>query len=935
MEKQRLFVIDAYAMIYRSYYAFLRNPMFNSAGLNTSTIFAFTLAIDDIIRKEKPTHLVIAFDPGGLNFRHEMYEPYKANRKATPEEIKISVPYIYRIAEALNIPCLVCKGFEADDVIGTISRVAPEKGFQVFMVSPDKDLCQLVNENVFLFRPGKGKGNDNEILGIEQVKEKFSINSPAHVIDLLALWGDSSDNVPGAPGIGEKTAVKLLTEFGTLENLLLNTDKLKGKVKESLEQNKEQILLSKRLVTIDLNVPIELNFDEFGYQEPNKEKLLDLLKELEFRSLFTRFGGSSTAASTVASKVKAAPSAQTSLFDTPSADAPRGTSEQAALYSSSASVNHTYILVNDSTKREELASKLAQVPLFCFDTETTGLDPFADELIGISFSITLHEAYYVPVSQKFDDVQEELSVFKSLFENESIIKTGHNLKFDMQFLRSYGIEVKGTLFDTMIAHYLLQPDMSHKMDNMARAYLNYSPIPIEDLIGNKGPAQRSMRQVEIEKLTEYAAEDADITLQLAEPMRQQLVISEQTQLFEKVEMPMVRVLCDMEKEGFRLNVDFLNEYAVDLRTDILAIEKQIYELSGYEFNIASPKQLGEILFDRLKIATDTKKTKTQAYSTNEEVLTGLLNAHPIVPLILDYRGLVKLLNTYVEALPKMINPKTGNIHSSFNQTGTVTGRLSSTNPNLQNIPIKDDRGREIRKAFVSTWNNGYIVSADYSQIELRVMAHMSKDKSMIEAFHNKLDIHSATASKIFGVSIDEVTREQRRRAKTANFGIIYGISTFGLSQRLAIPRKEASELIEGYFTNFPRVKEFMDESIVTAREKGYAETLLNRRRFLPDLNSANGTVRNNAERVAINTPIQGSAADIIKLAMINIHQRILTENLRSRMILQVHDELVFNVPEDEKDILMQLVREEMTSALALDVPLEVEIGCGSNWFDAH
>lgn len=932
MEKPRLFVIDAYAMIYRSYYAFMRNPMFNAAGLNTSTIFAFTLAVDDIIRKEKPSHLVIAFDPGGLNFRHEMYEPYKANRKATPEEIKVSVPYIHRLAEAMNIPCLVCKGFEADDVIGTISRVAPDRGYQVFMVSPDKDLCQLVNENVFLFKPGKGKGNDNEVLGIEQVKEKFAVSSPEQVIDLLALWGDSSDNVPGAPGIGEKTAVKLLSEYGTLENLLENTDKLKGKVKESLEQNKDLILLSKRLVTIDQHVPIDLNFEEFAYQEPDKEKFINLLTELDFRSLITRFGGSASA--TTPAKEKVVPSAQTSLFDMPTDDAPRGTTES-SLYSTSTSVEHNYILVNDNDKREALLAKLSTCASFCFDTETTGLDPFADELIGMSFSFTLHEAYYVPVSQNFDEVVKELSVFKPIFENEAIAKTGHNLKFDMQFLRSYGIEVRGVLFDTMIAHYLLQPDMSHKMDNLSRAYLNYSPISIEDLIGNKGPAQRSMRQVAIDKLVEYAAEDADITLQLEKSMRDLLNESLQFSLFEKVEMPMVRVLCDMEKEGFRLNVDFLNEYAVDLRTDIQNIEKQIYELSGYEFNIASPKQLGEILFDRLKISTDAKKTKTQAYSTNEEVLTGLLHAHPIVPLILDYRGLVKLLNTYVEALPKMINVKTGNIHSSFNQTGTVTGRLSSSNPNLQNIPIRDDRGREIRKAFVSTWNNGLIVSADYSQIELRVMAHMSKDTSMIEAFHNKLDIHSATASKIYGVSIDEVTREQRRRAKTANFGIIYGISTFGLSQRLGIPRKEASELIEGYFANFPRVKEFMDESIVMARQKGYAETLLNRRRFLPELNSANANVRGNAERNAINTPIQGTAADIIKLAMININKRLIEEKLQSRMILQVHDELVFNVLPEEKDTLMNIVREEMTTALQLDVPLDVEIGCGTNWFDAH
>ena len=932
MEKPRLFVIDAYAMIYRSYYAFMRNSMFNAAGLNTSTIFAFTLAVDDIIRKEKPSHLVIAFDPGGLNFRHEMYEPYKANRKATPEEIKVSVPYIHRLAEAMNIPCLVCKGFEADDVIGTISRVAPDKGYQVFMVSPDKDLCQLVNENVFLFKPGKGKGNDNEVLGIEKVKEKFSVSSPEQVIDLLALWGDSSDNVPGAPGIGEKTAVKLLSEYGTLENLLENTDKLKGKVKESLEQNKDLILLSKRLVTIDQHVPIDLNFEEFAYQEPDKEKFINLLTELDFRSLITRFGGSASA--TITAKAKVVPSAQTSLFDMPTDDAPRGTAES-SLYSTSTSVEHNYILVNDNDKRDVLLTKLSTCAFFCFDTETTGLDPFADELIGMSFSFTSHEAYYVPVSQNFDEVVKELSFFKPYFENEAIAKTGHNLKFDMQFLRSYGIEVRGVLFDTMIAHYLLQPDMSHKMDNLSRAYLNYSPIPIEDLIGNKGPAQRSMRQVAIDKLVEYAAEDADITLQLEKPMHDLLNESQQFSLFEKVEMPMVRVLCDMEKEGFRLNVDFLNEYAVDLRTDIQNIEKQIYELSGYEFNIASPKQLGEILFDRLKISTDAKKTKTQAYSTNEEVLTGLLHAHPIVPLILDYRGLVKLLNTYVEALPKMINVKTGNIHSSFNQTGTVTGRLSSSNPNLQNIPIRDDRGREIRKAFVSTWNNGLIVSADYSQIELRVMAHMSKDASMIEAFHNKLDIHSATASKIYGVSIDEVTREQRRRAKTANFGIIYGISTFGLSQRLGIPRKEASELIEGYFANFPRVKEFMDESIVTARQQGYAETLLNRRRFLPELNSANANVRGNAERNAINTPIQGTAADIIKLAMINIHKRLIEEKLQSRMILQVHDELVFNVLPEEKDTLMNIVREEMTTALLLDVPLDVEIGCGTNWFDAH
>jgi DNA polymerase-1 len=935
MEQPRLFLIDAYAMIYRSYYAFMRNPMRNSAGLNTSTIFAFLQSLDEIIRKEKPTHLAIVFDPGGKTFRHEMYSEYKANRQATPEEIKISVPYIHRLADALNISTAVLPNFEADDLIGTISREAAEAGMNVFMVSPDKDLCQLVNNNVFLYRPGKGKGNDTEILGIEQVKAKYGIDSPSRVIDLLALWGDSSDNVPGAPGVGEKTAVKLLAEFGSLEAILDGTSSLKGKIKESLEQNREKVLLSKKLVTIDTHAPFDFIPENFKYKEPNHEKIIELLTELEFSSLIKRYTSSSDVVKTTSKNVTL--QQQPSLFDIPSSEGNFGGIQESSPFANAATTPHKYWLVADDETQSFLLEKLKTCDRFCFDTESTGLDSFKDELVGLSFSFDAHEAFYVPIKESFNEACEQLSVYARFFEDESKTIIGQNLKFDMLFLSRYGIEVKGKLFDTMIAHYILQPELSHKMDNLSRSYLNYSPIPIEELIGNKGPAQKTMRQIQVDKVKEYAAEDADITFQLSMVLANELEENGQTKLFFDLEMPMVRVLTDMEKEGFHLNVNFLNDYAIELKQDLQLIEKNIYELSGYEFNIASPKQLGEILFDRLKIAGDSKakRTKTKAYSTSEETLQELTDKHPIIPLILEYRGVSKLLNTYVEALPKLINASTGNIHSSFNQTVTATGRLSSSNPNLQNIPIRDERGRKIRKAFISTWNDGKILSADYSQIELRVMAHMSNDESMIEAFHHNLDIHSATASKIFGVSVDDVSREQRRRAKTANFGIIYGISTFGLSQRLNIPRKEAGELIEGYFKNFPRVKEYMEESIKIARQKGYAETLLNRRRYLPELNSANANVRSNAERTAINTPIQGSAADVIKLAMIKIHQRIKDEGLTSKMILQVHDELIFDVRPEEESQLKQLVEEEMVSAIQLRVPLEVDAGCGPNWFDAH
>jgi DNA polymerase I len=932
MEQQRLFLIDAYAMIYRSYYAFMRNPMHNSAGLNTSTIFAFIQSLDEIIRKEKPSHIAIVFDPGGKTFRHEMYAEYKANRQSTPEEIKISIPYIHRLADALNIHTAVLSNFEADDLIGTISREASETGMKVFMVSPDKDLCQLVNENVFLYRPGKGKGNDPEILGIEQVKEKYGIDSPLHVIDLLALWGDSSDNVPGAPGVGEKTAVKLLSEFGSLEAILEGSASLKGKLKESLEQNREKVLLSKQLVTIDTHVPFEFTADDFKYREPNREKIIELLSELEFNSLIKRY---TSTTDVVTTKVKPLLQ-QPSLFDIPSIDNASSVIQESP-FDNAASTPHSYWLVDNERTQSALLQKLASSICFCFDTESTGLDPFSDELVGLSFSFEAHEAFYIPINENYNEACSQLSVYAPFFADKNKTIIGQNVKFDILFLSRYGVEVNGTLFDTMIAHYILQPELSHKMDNLSRSYLNYSPIPIEDLIGNKGPAQKTMRQVPLEKIKEYAAEDADITFQLSVILANELEKNGQTKLFTDLEMPMVRVLTDMEKEGFHLNIDFLNDYAIELKYDLQSIEKNIYELSGYEFNIASPKQLGEILFDRLKISGDSKakRTKTKAYSTSEETLQELADKHPVIPLILEYRGVSKLLNTYVEALPKLINHSTKNIHSSFNQTVTATGRLSSSNPNLQNIPIRDERGRKIRKAFISTWNDGKILSADYSQIELRVMAHMSNDEGMIEAFHHKLDIHAATASKIFGVLVEDVSREQRRQAKTANFGIIYGISTFGLSQRLNIPRKEAGELIDGYFKNFPRVKDYMDESINLARQKGYAETLLNRRRYLPELNSANANVRSNAERTAINTPIQGSAADIIKLAMIKIHQRIKREGLNSRMILQVHDELIFNVRPEEESRLKQLVEEEMTSAIKLKVPLEVEIGCGPNWFDAH
>jgi DNA polymerase-1 len=915
-------------MIYRSYYAFMRNPMHNSAGMNTSTIFAFALLLDDVLRKEKPSHVAIIFDPAGPNFRHELYDQYKANRQATPEEIKISVPYIKKLATALNIPHFSVPGFEADDVIGTLVKQAELQDFEVYMVSPDKDLGQLVSPNIFQCKPVKG--SDYEIMGETEVCEKFGVKDTKQIIDLLALWGDSSDNVPGAPGVGEKTACKLLAEYESVENILDHTNDLKGKLKETFTNFADQIRLSKTLVTIRLDVPITFNEDEYKRNEPNISLLTELFQELEFKTLLNRYTNSGTT-KTVSKKKTEISSQQTSLF-------PVEQSSQTAInevYSSINSNNHNYQLVNTPEKVTQLVDILTHSKCFCFDTETTGLDAFSDELVGFSFSIAPNEAWYVPCPILKDETIALLNNFKNVFENNSILKVGHNLKFDILFLSQYEIQVCEPFFDTMLAHYLIQPELSHKMDNLSRFYLNYTPVPIESLIGSKGPSQKNMREVAPDIIKEYAAEDADVTLKLYSILYKDLINNNLEYLFNKIEMPLMQVLCTMEKNGVILDVDFLNAYAVELKNELLKVEQSIYELCGCQFNISSPKQLGEVLFDKLKIDSSIKKTKSNSYPTGEEVLIELTDKHPVVELILEYRSLNKLIGTYVEALPKLVNPKTQRVHTSFNQALTSTGRLSSSNPNFQNIPIREERGREIRKAFISSFENGLILAADYSQVELRIMAHMSKDQGMIDAFFAKQDIHSATAAKIYNVPIGEVTREQRRRAKTANFGIIYGISVFGLSQRLKIPRKEASEIIDGYFKNFPGVKSYMTDTVLLAREKGYAETILNRRRYLPDLHSANANVRGNAERTAINAPIQGSAADIMKLAMVNIALKMKEKCLKSKMILQVHDELVFDVYPGEQYSLAELVKHEMENAYQLDVPLDVEVGIGKNWFDAH
>ncbi len=921
----RLFLLDAYALIYRSYFAFINAPRVNSKGLNTSTMLGFVNTLEEILKKEKPTHIAIAFDMHGPTFRHDMFPEYKAHRDEMPEDIRKAIPYIRKIIKGYHIPILEKEGFEADDVIGTLAKTAEREGFQVFMVTPDKDYAQLVSENIFMYKP-KRSGNEMEILGVEQVCENFQIQNPLQVIDVLGLMGDSADNIPGCPGIGPKTAMKLVSEFGSVEGVYQNIDKLKGKQKESLEQFEEQVRMSRKLAEIILDVPVEFNQEDLLLSIPDFNKLREIFLELEFRTLADRILPATN-------KVVEPPPAfeQGTLFSM----GEQTQTETPGVHTDIRSSNHNYKLVDSEEKIKGLITLLGAQHSFCFDTETTGLDTHSDQLVGLSFSCKTGEAWYVPVPADNKKALALVHEFKGVFANEAILKIGQNMKFDILILSRYDIEIKGDYFDTMVAHYLVQPDLRHNLDYLSEIYLGYKKVATEELIGKRGKNQLTMRQVDLELIKEYACEDADITFQLKEILDQELIKAEVKNLFTQVEMPLLKVLVQMELAGLKIDPKVLDDYAVVLREQIVELENSIIEMAGEHFNISSPKQLGYILFEKLMLDPKAKKTKTKQYSTGEEILVNLLDKHPIIAKILEHRGLKKLLSTYVEALPKLINPKTGKLHTSFNQTIAATGRLSSTNPNLQNIPIRDEAGREIRKAFIPSDNDHTFLSADYSQIELRIMAAVSGDKVMTEAFRNGEDIHAATASKIFGVPLGEVTSDMRRKAKTANFGILYGISAFGLSQRLNIPRGEAKQLIDDYFANFSMVKNYMDSQLVLARERGYVETIMGRKRYLADINSANAAVRAFAERNAINAPIQGSAADIIKVAMININKQFAEKGLQSKMILQVHDELNFDVLKTELETVKGVVKEEMENAVKLDVPLEIEMDAAENWLLAH
>ena len=946
----KLFLLDAYALIYRAYYALIKNPRINSKGFNTSAILGFVNTLEDVLKKENPTHIGVAFDPSGPTFRHEAYEQYKAQREETPEVIRLSVPIIKDIIRAYRIPILEVPGYEADDVIGTLATEAGKRGITTYMMTPDKDYGQLVSENVFMYRPKYGD-KEFEVMGIEQVKAKFDIESPLQVIDMLGLMGDSSDNIPGCPGVGEKTAQKLIAQFGSIENLLDNTDQLKGALKTKVETNKELITFSKFLATIKTDVPIELNLHELKRETPNEEALRKIFDEMEFRTLTERvFNREKTSSPTEAPAPKKG-SGQLSLFGgMEPAPAPKNANSQANLFaeftdngqgdaefSSLTSLKSTvydYQLIDNEEKRKDFLQIIKTKEIFSLDTETTGTDPITAELVGMSFSFAKNQAFYVPVPADRHEAEKIVNEFKEVLENPTTLKVGQNIKYDMTVLSNYGVEVQGPMFDTMIAHYVLQPELRHNMDYLAEIYLHYQTIHIEELIGSKGKNQGNMRDLSPEAVCNYACEDADVTLQLKEVLEKELKDNGADRLFYDIEMPLVPVLAYMERNGVCVDTEALKETSRHFTARMKQIEEEVHQMAGMEFNISSPKQVGEVLFDKLKITDKAKKTKTGQYVTSEEVLESLKNKHQIVEKILDYRGLKKLLSTYIDALPQLINPRTGKIHTSFNQTVTATGRLSSSNPNLQNIPIRNEDGKEIRKAFIPEEGCEFF-SADYSQIELRIMAHLSGDKNMIEAFQEGDDIHASTASKVYKIGLDEVTREQRSKAKTANFGIIYGISVFGLAERMNVPRSEAKELIEGYFQTYPQVKEYMDMSIAKARENGYIETIFGRKRFLPDISSHNAVVRGYAERNAINAPIQGSAADIIKVAMINIYRRFKDENIRSKMILQVHDELNFSVYPEEKEKVQHIVIEEMEKAYAMQVPLRADCGWGKNWLEAH
>lgn len=921
---EKLFLLDAYALIYRAYYAFIKNPRINSKGFNTSAILGFVNTLEEVLRKENPTHIGIAFDPSGPTFRHEAYEAYKAQREETPEAIRQSVPVIKDIIRAYHIPILEIAGYEADDVIGTLATEAGKRGINTYMMTPDKDYGQLVSEHVFMYRPKYGD-KDFEVMGVEEVKAKFDIQSPLQVIDMLGLMGDTADNIPGCPGVGEKTAQKLIAQFGNIENLLAHTDELKGAIKKKVEENKEQITFSKFLATIKTDVPIALDMEALKREEPDEEELRRLFEMLEFRSLIDRVIKTEK-------KAPSSPAAQPDLFgffaEEDTVDAKN------SILTRLEDLSYDYQLVDNKEEMAILAEKLLAQNFFSLDTETTGIDPITAELVGMSFSFAENQAFYVPVPANREEALTIVNIFKPAFENPDSLKIGQNIKYDLIMLANYGVTLKGKMFDTMIAHYVLQPELRHGMDYLAEIYLKYETIKIEELIGAKGKKQGNMRDPAPEAVYKYACEDADVTLKLKQVLENELETNGVKKLFEEIEMPLVPVLAYMERNGVRIDTDALKETSRHFTARMNQIEEEVHQLAGMEFNIASPKQVGEVLFDRLKIVEKAKKTKTGQYVTSEEVLESLRGKHEIVGKILEHRGLKKLLGTYIDALPQLINPATGRIHTSFNQTVTATGRLSSSNPNLQNIPIRNEDGKEIRKAFIPDEGCEFF-SADYSQIELRIMAHLSNDPHMIEAFQKDQDIHAATAAKIYKVKLEEVTREQRSKAKTANFGIIYGISVFGLAERLNVDRKEAKALIDGYFENYPNVKAYMDQSIQEAREKGYIETIFKRKRYLPDINSKNAVVRGYAERNAINAPIQGSAADIIKVAMIRIYQRFQEEGIHSKMILQVHDELNFSVLPEEKEKVQQIVISEMEAAYKMKAPLRADHGWGHNWLEAH
>ena len=946
----KLFLLDAYALIYRAYYALIKNPRINSKGFNTSAVLGFVNTLEDVLKKEAPTHIGVAFDPSGPTFRHEAYEQYKAQREETPEVIRLSVPIIKDIIRAYRIPILEMPGYEADDVIGTLATEAGKKGITTYMMTPDKDYGQLVSENVFMYRPKYGD-KEFEVMGVEEVKAKFNIESPLQVIDMLGLMGDSSDNIPGCPGVGEKTAQKLIAQFGSIENLLSHSSELKGALKTKVETNREMIRFSKFLATIKTDVPIKFDLEELKRVTPDEEALRKIFEEMEFRTLIERVLGRNKTSTQPELTASMKQDGQLSLFgDMPTKKSTNKEQIQGNLFAeftdegtsdskfsnltSLNDLNYDYQLIDTEAKRKEFIQNIRTKSFFSLDTETTDVDPLKAELVGMSFSYAENQAFYVPVPANQTEALKIVNEFKEVFENDKTLKIGQNIKYDMLVLSNYGVEVKGPMFDTMIAHYVLQPELRHNMDYLAEIYLNYRTIPIEDLIGAKGKNQGNMRNLPPEAVYKYACEDADITLKLKGVLEKELDVCRASDLFYEIEMPLVPVLAYMERNGVRISTDTLKESSLHFTERMNQIEQEIYLLAEREFNVSSPKQVGEVLFDQLKITNKAKKTKTGQYVTSEEVLEGLRSMHPIVGKILDYRGLKKLLGTYIDALPLLINPKTGKIHTSFNQTVTATGRLSSSNPNLQNIPIRNEDGKEIRKAFVPEEGCEFF-SADYSQIELRIMAHLSGDQNMIEAFREGNDIHAATAAKVYKIGIEEVSREQRSKAKTANFGIIYGISVFGLAERMNVPRSEAKELIDGYFQTYPQIKEYMDKSIELARNNGYIETVFGRKRYLPDINSHNAVVRGYDERNAINAPIQGSAADIIKVAMVRIYQRFQSENIRSKMILQVHDELNFSVYPEEKEKVQQIVIEEMEKAYAMQVPLRADCGWGKNWLEAH